>query len=304
MRFVLLLVLTLIQANAAQEQVLNRGQALVKLLRNQPVDLTEKYADEYLAFNPMIRYPQLIEKSQNWWYFENFRNGILVSKQSDLSRARWTSAVVDTSKVKRAALLFGKFRNTSLNLGHLFSLFEFAENAVHLPQEKSLNHLVISFEAMRARGEKYSMWDGAWSRYGACFVVGSFADVLQKAALFYAGMEIYYLDLNATQLKFFLEKSLMDSMNISELKQERYNTIKNSCVTRQFDLLNSVLEPESRLKTWWNFLNRSTMRTWQSFWPGHTRQSLMQMGVFKSQEIMSDRVSIENRLTTLNNTQR
>lgn len=295
----LMLFAYLLSSISAVEQYLDRGQALIKLLQKRTENRIDKYSLEYEKFNPLIRYPVLLERSENWWYFDNFRNGIHQSEQSELSRANWTSVVLDSNKVRSAALLIGRFRNTSLSLGHLFSLFEFEDDSIHLVGGKRLSHLVISFEALRLRGEKYSMWDGAWSRYGASYVLGSFSDVLQKAALFYAGMEIYQLNLSKSQVQRFLVASLEDSLNTRGLKVERYNTIKNSCVTRQFDLLNSILPQANRLKTWWTVLDESFMRTWASFWPGHTKQSLINMGIFKSQELLSNRETIENRLNSL-----
>ena len=281
------------------ESYLNRGEALIKLLEKQNYDVTEKYSREYLNSNSLIRYPNLIARDENWWYLENFRHGIVRSKEIDLSTAKWTSAVIDGRRVKSASFLVGKFRNTSLNLGHLFSLFEFEKGAIHLPNGQKLDHLVISFEACRQKGEKYSMWDGAWSKYGACYVLGSFNDVLQKSIIFYKGMDIYNLDLTPTALKEFLRVSLEDSTNLAGLKNEYYNTVKNSCVTRQYDLLNMVLPEGREIKTWWRLFNKPIMRTWQSFWPGHTRQTLQNRGLLKSEEIMSNRVDIEERLKSL-----
>lgn len=304
MAIALILFASFVSLSSTTESYLNRGHALVKLLQKRTASGIDKYALEYEKFNPLNRYPTLLERSNDWWYFDNFRDGIHQSQQSELSRANWTSVVIDSSKVRSAALLIGRFRNTSLNLGHLFSLFEFEDDSIHLVGGKRMSHLVISFEALRLRGEKYSMWDGAWSRYGASFVIGSFPDVLQKAALFYAGMEIYQLDLSKKQVERFLVASLEDSLNTRGLKTERYNTIKNSCVTRQFDLLNSILPPAKRLKTWWTVLGDSFTRTWASFWPGHTKQSLINMGIFKSQELLSNREAIENRLNSLSVTER
>ena len=281
-----------------------RGEVLVKLLENRPLDVNEKYSREYSDFNPMIRYPNLVQRDGDWWYLENFRHGISRSKVIDLSTGRWTSAVIDGTRVKGAAFLIGKFRNTSLNLGHLFSLFEFEEGAIHLPGTEKLDHLVISFEACRKKGEKYSMWDGAWSKYKACFVIGSLADVLQKSIIFYKSMEIYKLDLDFSQVRDFLRVSLEDSTNKLGLKSEYYNTIKNSCVTRQFDLLNTVLPKGEKLKTWWTLFQKPIIRSWQSFWPGHTGQTLQDLGLLKSVEIMTNRIIMEKRLKSLTNIDR
>lgn len=286
------------------DSYLNRGEELIKLLEKQNYDITEKYSREYLNSNPLIRYPNLIARDENWWYLENFRHGIDRSNKIDLSTAKWTSAVIDGSRVKSASFLVGKFRNTSLDLGHLFSLFQFEKAAIHLPNGQKLDHLVISFEACRQKGEKYSMWDGAWSEYGACYVIGSFADVLQKSIIFYKGMDIYNLNLESTALKKFLRVSLEDSTNVPRLKNEFYNTIKNSCVTRQYDLLNMVLPEGRRINTWWTLFHKPIIRTWQSFWPGHTRQTLQNQGLLKSEEIMTNRVVMEERLKSLIDTNR
>ncbi len=277
----------------------NSGEHLTELMEKQSADINEKYSLEYLDFNPMIRYPTLIERDGDWWYLENFRHGISRSKKIDLSTGLWTSAVINGNRVKSAAFLIGKFRNTSLNLGHLFSLFEFEKGAVNLPNGEKLDHLVISFEACRKKGEKYSMWDGAWSKYRACYVMGSFKDVLQKSIIFYTGMEKYELDLNTNELKTFLRVSLEDGTNSSSLKSEYYNTIKNSCVTRQFDLLNKVLPKGKGIKTWWTLFEKPVMRSWRSFWPGHTRQTLQERGLLKFEEIMSNRIIMEDRLQSL-----
>ena len=286
------------------ERLSRKGEELIKLIGNQSSDITQKYSREYLDFNPMIRYPKLVQRDGDWWFIENFRHGIVRSKKIDLSTALWTSAVIDGNRVKGAAFLIGKFRNTSLNLGHLFSLFEFESGSIYLPGGKKLDHLVISFEACRRKGEKYSMWDGAWSKYGACYVIGSFNDVLQKSIIFYKGMDRYNLDLNPAELKAFLRVSLEDSTGSADLKREYYNTVKNSCVTRQFDLLNMILPQDKRIKTWWNLFDKPVMRTWQSFWPGHTRQTLTNSGLLKSEELMTNRLSMEDQLKSLVNIDR
>ncbi len=279
----------------------NRGESLVKLAEKRAADINEKYAREYSDFNPMIRYPNLVERHENWWYIENFRHGISRSKDLDFSKGRWTSAVIDANRVKDAAFLIGKFRNTSFNLGHVFSLFKFEDHVIHLPNGEKLAHLVISFEACRKKGEKYSMWDGAWSKYRACFVIGSFKDVLQKSIIFYKGMEILNLELEPNAVREFLRVSLEDSTDKLGLEKEFYNTVKNSCLTRQFDLLNKILTKNQKIQTWWTIFNKPIMRSWQSFWPGHTRQTLRNFGLLKSVEVIPNRHIMEERLKSLMN---
>ena len=65
-----------------------------------------------------------------------------------------------------------------------------------------------------------------------------------------------------------------------------------------------ILPQDKRIKTWWNLFDKPVMRSWQSFWPGHTRQTLTNSGLLKSEELMSNHLSMEDQLKSLVNIDR
>ena len=235
---------------------------------------SDPYEEEYSQKYSLIRDPKLITQSGPLWTFDNYRAGILGEGLEEERSAVWTSALVDLTKLKKVFWCLGQFRDSKvLKLGHLFSVASFGPGGVITPSGET-NTLAISYEAMRGKGVEYSLWSGINGCYSTSFVLGSFKDMLQKADLAYSQLEIMELALSEEQIKKFLIYALNAAMDPQAPEIKPYHTVNNSCITKQFDLLNHVLSPQKQIRSWFSISECRVMRTPVTFWPGLVKTSL------------------------------
>lgn len=240
----------------------------------------DPYAKEYENIHPLLRYTELREKKENLYMVDNFRMGVHMDGEEEY--ATWSSALIDTAKVKSATFALGVF---DINLGiynykagHAFLIFQFEDGGVLTPRGQ-VEGIVSSYEAYRENGVKYSFLKGLRDAYENVVVVGSNEDVFTKSATTYSRLFLYPLDLSQSELKAVLEKSLDDATNREFLNSEKYHTTRNSCITNQVRILNHVLPDERDIPEWNTLFGIKIMRSLASIVPRRIGKTLIRLGI-------------------------
>ncbi|MCJ8346806.1 DUF4105 domain-containing protein [bacterium] len=73
--------------------------------------------------------------------------------------------------------------------------------------------------------------------------------------------------LTKEQQKALLENYLAEAFDTEKLKEERYHTTRNSCVTNMFKLLNTVLPEGKKVQEWYQAFGLYPARTLGSILP-------------------------------------
>ena len=269
-------------------------------------DGNDPYAEEYAKKDPLTRFPELQYRDDRYWVFDNYRATRLVGKKGETledgtSRKkneveiRWTSAIVDTHKLKKVYWIMTTF-NTKIGplkvkTGHAQLYFEFEDGGVRTPMG-NFNSLVNSYEGFRDKGTIFNPTRGMMNSYESIFVMGSFEDVCLKALMVFNGVDIYELDLSREEAKTVLLKSLAISNDREYLATKKYHTTRNSCVTNQVRLINSGLAKERRIKEWHKFLGFRLFRTLGSILPSQIPRTLKKSKLMKSEAHFTGRKNI------------
>jgi len=269
------------------KEVSETREALLAILGESFREGRDPYEVGYQDKHQMMRDPILVKQSGPYWLFDNYRLGLKKSKTIDESKAFWSSALVDTSRIESVSMLYGRFKKKSrFNLGHLFALVRFKKDGVITPEGET-NSLVFSYEAMRDKGVRYSIWRGIMGDYGSAYILGSLSDVMNKAMITYRYVQIFDLELSLDQKKAFLMKALQESMDLETNRRTTYHSINNSCITKQFDLLNLILPEERRIESWFSLFGYKILRTPATFWPGDVESSLKNSALIKKGLMLS-----------------
>lgn|GEM_PF-1501780 len=226
----------------------------------------DPYRQQYEGSHTMLRSAKIIASQDGWYCVDNFRVSLEEKENPEDSTPNWNRVAFAPSRAKNLAFLLGLFHSKlPLRLGHLFALIEFEKGAL-LCSDPSVNlqGLVVSFEAMRKRSERYDMVEGMKDKYPGIFVLGSYYDVLQKAKLFYRSLEAFPLRGEGLASR-YVQSSVDQILSSSG---DMYHTILNSCITRQYDLLNMALPEGNKLTTRYTLFGKPLFRTMGAFFPG------------------------------------
>jgi hypothetical protein len=285
--FCFLLLLGLLQPVGAKDALESR-EALLQVLGESFQNGADPYETGYQNKHQMMRDPILVKQTGSLWLFDNYRLGLKKSKTIDDSKALWSSALVDITRIENVSMLYGRFKRKSrFNLGHLFALVKFKKGGVVTPTGET-NSLVFSYEAMRNKGVRYSIWRGILGDYGSAYILGSLSDVMNKAMITYRYVQIFDLELSSEQKKTFLLKALGEAMDLEANRQTKYHSINNSCITKQFDLLNLVLDKSRQIPAWFSLFGFKLLRTPATFWPGDVESSLKSSALIKKGLILEN----------------
>lgn len=240
----------------------------------------DPYAQEYSNIHPLLRYAELKEQNDDLWMVDNFRMGVHMGETEEF--ATWSSALIDTSKVKSATFALGVF---DINLGiynykagHAFMIFQFEEGGVLTPQGE-VEGMVSSYEAYREKGVNYSFLKGLKDAYENVVVLGSNEDVFTKSASTYSRVFLYPMDLSKEETQAILVKSLQDATNREFLNSEKYHTTRNSCITNQVRIINHVLPDDRDIPEWNTLFGIKIMRSLASIVPRRIGKTLVRLGI-------------------------
>ncbi|MCO4783212.1 MAG: DUF4105 domain-containing protein [Candidatus Cloacimonetes bacterium] len=281
------LVLMMLVFNAfAVEGNDRQWSSIYSQLKSSNFPQMDPYAAEYKGIDPLVRYPVEKQNQGSVYLVDNLRISKLqeeIGKKDKVKYVRdiqWSSAMIDVSKLQRVSVVFAK---TQINLGvvtpktgHAQMLFEFGRGGV-VTKEGFVDTLVISYEGKRKDDQNFNPLVGLFKVYPSIFVMSTFEDLLVKISTFFNGMEIYDLDLSDSQKKALLTNYLKAALDTETLKNERYHTTRNSCVTNMFKLLNSVLPEGKQVQEWYQAFGLYPARTLDSILPERMEKTLRKL---------------------------
>lgn len=227
------------------------------------------YSEEYANAWPQMRYPVLLEENEDCLVIENFRNGVYEDADG-VERGKWGPALIDLSRVKSAKLMITVFYiqvgPLKYQAGHGQMYFEFEEGGVLVP-EGEISGIIHSFEAFRDKDLPYNaIGGGLKDAYDSVMVLSSPRDSYTRAALRDHGIDVYELRLNPEQIRNLLQNSLKEALDHETLKSRPYHTTRNSCVSNQIRLLNTVLGEEA-IPEWHTIFGIKLFRTFSTIAP-------------------------------------
>jgi len=213
---------------------------------------------------------------------DNFRNGRYVD-EGGTTRGRWTSALVDLSKVKRAVfelnIFYVKLGPARYPAGHGQMIFEFEPGGILTPAGE-VSGMVFSFEAYREDHVKYDpIIKGLKKTYRMVLVVSSARESLRRAATTDNGVKLFELGLTDGERRALLEAFLAESFDEKTLYETWYHTTRSSCVTNQFRVLNSVLPEEKRFREYHTIFGKNVVRTFGTTFPRLVGRTLLGSGM-------------------------
>jgi len=115
-------------------------------------------------------------------------------------------------------------------IAHVFLSFGFGED-----------HVAVSVEARKERGEGYSSVQGFFKRYELIYVVGDERDLIGSRAV-YGGYDVYVYPISTTRermRRMFVE--MLERSNALATRPEFYNTLTNNCTSNVVDHVNHIV---------------------------------------------------------------
>jgi hypothetical protein len=202
------------------------------------------------------RYPKLVHTEQRTgrrpiYYFQDVRWRQEDSKGGPrpVLRAYYTSVRVDMEKVKGAYLCIKPFAPRFL-AGHAAVLLEMDPAGFTNLDGQDGGGFVLSYEAWMRVGQKYGLLAGQMGKYPIVYVVSTWADFLYKS--------IHMDDSEVKRWKLALSHGELQELElaigkavVADHSEERYNTMRHSCVTAALDLINASVPPERRARRDW-----------------------------------------------------
>lgn len=167
-------------------------------------------------------------------------------KDHDVKWEDWSAKTSDLSGVWFVIDHFHKIRG----MAHTLLILEFGDE-----------HLCISFEARREKGESYHPWSGLWREFELFMVMGTERDLvgLRTHA---RGNDVYLYECDVLPHKReALLRGVFARANLIHERPEWYNTITQTCTTSLVRLVNKVTP------------GRIPM-TWRSLVPGHAHRTV------------------------------
>lgn len=226
-----------------REYELPQEPSYVKLrrkLKDYISDNYDHYDSEYSNSNGRTRYPVLREQEKNYLLIDNLK--FHVSRQN--GKVSWSSALIDLDKIESAVMVKNRFLiragEMELMLGHLQVLYKFKPGGV-LTRFGQVGGLYISYDIHFKDGQNYDpLIKGMTNQYKTVLQIGTqrqlFLDKVESS-----GLELIHLDLSVEQVQDLFKISLEHAIRKDEISQNRYHTLRNSCITYQFDLLSETL---------------------------------------------------------------
>ena len=213
---------------------------------------SDPYVQQYEDFLPQNRYIEKTGEAGNYIRFDNLRFWTEWGVNESIHKPTWSSALVDTSKVKKAYILVNRFvekiGEMDLRVGHAQVLFEFEDGGV-LTDYGQVGGIYFSYEAMLKKGQVFSaIKSGLSQTYEGTIVVGTRNDIFHKTEVS-AGVDLIELDLNQEQLKSHLENAFATALDKRYLKTNKYNLFAHQCITVQFEILTKALG--KRIHEWY-----------------------------------------------------
>jgi hypothetical protein len=266
----------------------------------------DPYVEQYVKKDPLTRFPELIERRDNLWLIDNYRNSVVGVRKGQVKEdgkkakkttmdIKWTSALIDVNKVKKVSFVMTMFNTKigpkTVETGHAQMCFEFEEGGVMTPNGP-IDSIVNSYEGFRDQGTIFNPIKGMFGAYESIFILGSFPDVLMKAVTIFNGLRIYELDLSKEQMVTLLENTLDKSTDLDALGKVKYHTTRSSCVTNQINLLNSVLNEDQHIKEYHTVFGMKLLKTLGSMLPSKIKKTLRKKGLIKSEVTENNRDGI------------
>jgi len=198
----------------------------------------DPYAAEYADVHEALRYPVMKSWQGDEVVFDNFRVGHV---DGGTFEPQWTTATVDLSKIRQVSFMLCVFDIGPIPAGHGQMVFEFDGGGCRTEDGGDPQGLVASFEAYRGLGQPYSALKGLGKTYRSIWVLDSFRDAVAKAEGSYTSVEFFTLRLPPEMRRALLENYLRRAFDRRTLENTWYDTVTNSCLTSQFDVLGEVL---------------------------------------------------------------
>ncbi|MCO4781064.1 MAG: DUF4105 domain-containing protein [Candidatus Cloacimonetes bacterium] len=280
-KFILLLMFSVsfIQANEVYNSMLQKLG--VNFTNGQ-----DPYIDQYKNTDELVRFPELIQQSGDYWLIDNYRemrwskevpkNGLKYKFYKNIS-PKWTSALIDVSKLKSVRLYILNFRigfkSVSFPVGHVQLMYEFEDGGVVTPAG-SVNNLVHSFEAYLDYAQDWNPITGIKDEYESVILLGSYKDSIAKALTRFDEIKTYQLQLSPSQKKELLANSLKLAVDKEQLSKKYYHTTRNSCATNQITLLNQILPQNKKIQEWSHIFGKRLFRTFGTILPNRVSKKL------------------------------
>ena len=244
----------------------------------------DPFVEKYEGMWPQMRYAVCRERQGDLILIDNFRNGRYEDEEG-VTRGKWTSALVDVSKVNRVVFQLNIFHvkmgPMNYKAGHGQMIFEFDEGGIMTPAGE-VSGMVFSFEAYRKDDVAYDpLIKGLKKTYRMTLVVSAVRESLRRAAVTDNGVQLFELDLNETERSNLLEAFLAESFDEETLYNTWYHTTRSSCVTNQFRVLNTVLPEEKRFKEYHKIFGINVIRTLGTTFPRRVGRTLLGSGIVK-----------------------
>lgn len=203
-------------------------------------DEHDYYEDEYIHTNGRTRYPVLRDQNQNYLLLDNLKFHAS-RKNGEIS---WSSALIDLNKIKSATMVKNKFLvkagEMQLMLGHLQILYNFDPGGV-LTRFGQVSGIYVSFDIHFKKGQSYDpLIKGMTNQYQTVLQMGTPKQLFQDK-LEGSGLELIHLNLNPEEVRQLFKISMEHAIRKEEISKKPYHTLKNSCVTYQFDLISELL---------------------------------------------------------------
>jgi len=260
-------------------------KAELKERASRGVDL---YAEEYKGIRKSSRFPEAVYQDERYVLLDNFRD-LGDRGMEGIEDPVWTSALIDTSKVKRVLWMMCVFvikvGPLKYDAGHAQMVFEF-ENGGAILADRELDGIVNSFEIMPAQGEVYDPIGKGMKRYydNSC-TLGSKRFSFLASASRDSRIEIYTLDLTKEEMVRLLKISLKEAFDKESIRANKYHTTRNSCVTNQFRILNLFLPEKIRIPEWKRIFGLKYRRTFGTIVPRRVKNTLRKHKIITKEEI-------------------
>lgn len=286
--------------------------SMLKQLGTNFLNGQDPYAKDYHNTDELVRFPELVQQNGSYWLIDNYRE-MRWSKEAPSQglkykfykhiTPKWTSALIDISKLKSIRLYILNFRvgfkSVSFPVGHVQLLYEFEDGGVLTPSGP-VNNLVHSFEAYLDYAQDWNPITGVKDEYESVIILGSYKDSIAKALTRFDEIKTYELNLTNVQQTQLLHNSLTLAVNREKLAQKYYHTTRNSCATNQITLLNEVLPDNKKIQEWSHIFGKRLFRTFGTILPNRVSKKLKRKSlIVKDSKIFNK--DLESHYFTLSN---
>lgn len=212
---------------------------VVVLTASQSFANSDPYFEQYADVHEALRFPDFLRRDGSVYNFANFRTGRVVGGKY---APDWSTVRVDVQKVAKVTFMVCNWKIAGVyKAGHAQMIFDFVDGGC-VSEKGQHEGLVASFEAYRGKGIGYSALAGVFDKYRSIWIINSKDDALNKAEVVNTSVEMYELQLTDEQMSTLLEALILASFEREKLEKTAYHTLRNSCITNQFEYLRSVID--------------------------------------------------------------